>query len=93
MSCPPLPALSFIATLLGGFPLVNGQEAPVRWPAPGLTDQSYKEWLGFIRPGEGELGWREVRWHKSLSGAAKEARELQRPILLWAMNGHPCGET
>jgi hypothetical protein len=93
MSCPHFLALSSILTLLGGFPLVNGQEAPVRWPAPGLSDQSYGEWLTFIRPRKGELGWREVRWHKSLSGAAKEARELQRPILLWAMNGHPCGET
>ena len=92
MSCPPLPALSVILTL-GGLPLVNGQEPPARWPAPDLTERSYGKWLEFIRPSEDELRWREVRWHKSLSEAAKEARELQRPILLWAMNGHPCGET
>jgi len=90
---PHLEALSFVLTLLGCLPFVNGQESPVRWPAPGLTDQSYGEWLTFIRPREDELGWREIRWHKSLSEAAKEARQLQRPILLWAMNGHPCGET
>ena len=64
---PHLEALSFVLTLLGGLPFVNGQESPVRWPAPGLTDQSYGEWLTFIRPREDELGWREVRWHKSLS--------------------------
>ena len=93
MSCPHLPALTLILTVLGGFAPVNGQDAPVRWPAPELTDRSYGEWLEFIRPGKSELGWREIRWHKSLSDAAKEARELQRPILLWAMNGHPCGET
>ena len=65
----------------------------LRWPAPGLSDESYREWLAFIRPRESELKWRKVRWHSSLSGAAREARQLQRPILLWAMNGHPCGET
>ena len=91
MSCFPLAVLSLILTL--GSSLAMGQEAPAGWPAPALTDQSYEEWLGFIRPREDELRWREIRWHKSLSGAAKEARELQRPILLWAMNGHPCGET
>ena len=51
------------------------------------------DWLGFIRPSEEELKWRKVRWHKSLSEAAAKAGKLQRPILLWTMNGHPCGET
>ena len=39
------------------------------------------------------LAWRGVRWHRHLDEAADEARHLGRPILLWAMNGHPCGET
>jgi len=49
--------------------------------------------IGFIRPSGTELGWRAVRWHRSLSEAAEEARKLKRPSLLWVMNGHPCGET
>ncbi len=28
-----------------------------------------------------------------LSGAIEEARERDKPILLWIMNGHPCGMT
>ena len=63
------------------------------WPAPKLTHDNYRRWLGFIRPAEKDLKWRKVRWHKTLSAAAAESRELERPILLWTMNGHPCGET
>lgn len=63
------------------------------WPAPTLGDDNYRKWLTFIRPTEKELKWKKIRWHKSLSIAADEARRLKRPILLWTMNGHPCGET
>jgi hypothetical protein len=68
-------------------------EEPDRWPTPELDEQSYGRWLKFIRPSEDELKWRQVRWHKHLSDAAEEARRLERPILLYTMNGHPCGET
>ena len=71
----------------------SGIEEPTRWPAPELNEQSYARWLKFIRPSEDELKWRQVRWHKHLSDAAEEARRLERPILLYTMNGHPCGET
>jgi hypothetical protein len=64
-----------------------------RWPAPELNEQSYKRWLEFIRASEDELKWRRMRWHKSLSSAALEAKRLERPVLLFTMNGHPCGET
>ena len=69
-----------------------GQQAP-DWKAPKITDGNLDRWIAFVRPGKEELAWREVRWHTSLSEAAAESRKLQRPILLWAMNGHPCGET
>ncbi|MEM7015032.1 MAG: hypothetical protein AAF585_26535 [Verrucomicrobiota bacterium] len=72
--------------------LKPGEDAP-HWPVPELTQENLDEWLDFLRPSDSELGWRKVRWHHSLSEAAEEARQLQRPILLWAMNGHPCGET
>ncbi|MFT5471140.1 MAG: hypothetical protein ACI8UO_006273 [Verrucomicrobiales bacterium] len=72
--------------------LKPGDAAP-SWDAPVVTADNLDKWLDFLRPTEEEVGWRKVRWHHSLSEAAAEARELQRPILLWAMNGHPCGET
>jgi len=68
-------------------------EARPHFAAPEITDANLDKWIKFIRPSDEELGWRKVRWHSSLSEAAAEAKKLQRPILLWAMNGHPCGET
>ena len=88
-----LSTMAFGALLFGLAPGAAGQETAARWPAPELTDDNYRHWLAFIRPAEEELKWRKVRWHRSLSEAAAEARQLERPILLWTMNGHPCGET
>lgn len=72
--------------------LKPGESVP-HWEAPKMTKANLDEWIAFARPSAEELGWRAVRWHSSLSEAAEEAEALQRPILLWAMNGHPCGET
>ena len=49
--------------------------------------------IKFIRPTRQDQEWKRVRWHTELAVAAEEARRLQRPILLWTMNGNPCGET
>jgi len=65
----------------------------VQWAAPTLNDANLNEWLTFLRPQKDELKWREIRWHNNLADAAEEARRLKRPILLWTMNGNPCGET
>ena len=35
----------------------------------------------------------EIPWRESFYIAINEARETDRPILLWAMNGHPLGCT
>ena len=72
--------------------LKPGESKP-HFPTPEITDANLDKWLAFLRPSDEELAWRKVRWHHSLSEAAEEAKKLQRPILLWAMNGHPCGET
>jgi len=74
-------------------PTLNPGAIPPHWPAPKITNANLDEWLKFIRPSAQESAWRKIRWHHSLSEAATEAKKLQRPILLWAMNGHPCGET
>ena len=58
-----------------------------------VTDENLDQWITFIRPTEEDLKWRDIRWHNNLATAQEEARRLQRPILLWTMNGNPCGET
>ena len=67
--------------------------ANARWSVPKLSDANYRKWINHVQPTKDDLKWRKIRWHKSLSVAAAEAKKLNRPILLWTMNGHPCGET
>jgi len=62
-------------------------------PVPELNDQSYRRWIDFVRPSAEESKWRQIGWRPSLWPAVQEAKELQRPLLLWTMNGHPCGHT
>jgi hypothetical protein len=40
-----------------------------------------------------ESGWRTIAWRPNLGEAIVEARQSKKPILLWIMNGHPCGMT
>jgi hypothetical protein len=58
-----------------------------------LTANNYREWIEYIRPSGDESKWQEIAWRNKMMPAVEEAKKLDRPILLWAMNGNPCGET
>ena len=60
---------------------------------PVLDEKSTRGWADFIRATPEELRWEKLGWRPELGAAAAEAKALSRPILLWAMNGHPCGLT
>jgi hypothetical protein len=51
------------------------------------------EWRTLIEPAPAELAWTEIPWRTSLWSALSEAQASERPLLLWAMNGHPLGCT
>ena len=59
--------------------------------AQELEGRTLTEWQRLIEPASEELAWAEIPWHASLSDAVEEARARERPILLWAVNGHPLG--
>ena len=58
-----------------------------------LTEGSYSNVRNsiLVRPPK-EL-WTDISWRPNLAEAIREAREQDKPILLWMMNGHPCGMT
>ncbi len=58
-----------------------------------LAAESYERLRDFIVPSADELAWREIPWRPTFAAAVREAAETDRPILLWAMNGHPLGCT
>jgi hypothetical protein len=57
------------------------------------TEARCAEVRGSVLPTEDELAFAAIPWHTTLSSAALEADREGRPVLLWAMNGHPLGAT
>ena len=51
------------------------------------------EWRTLVEPSAKELAYAEIPWRPSFWSAVQEAQAAERPILLWAMNGHPLGCT
>lgn len=56
---------------------------------PELNDQTYAKWRDHIRAKPTELSWEEVPWRTTFWEAVIEAQQKEKPILMWAMNGHP----
>lgn len=83
----------FFRTLLPfGLAAVLGAATPLA-QTQEFRGRSLDEWRALLEPSASELSYAEIPWHPSLWSALQEARELDRPILLWAMNGHPLGCT
>ena len=58
-------------------------------PPAELNDQTYTQWRDHIRPKGEELCFETVPWLPTYWDAVIEAQRQDKPILLWAMNGHP----
>jgi hypothetical protein len=57
--------------------------------AQELTGKTFQKWKAYIEPGPEELKWRSIPWRVAFGEAAREAWNLDKPILAWMMNGHP----
>jgi hypothetical protein len=58
-----------------------------------LNDDSFDRFRDTILPSAEERAFLDIPWRESFWSAVTEARDADRPILLWAMNGHPLGCT
>jgi hypothetical protein len=56
---------------------------------PDLNDENFARWRDFIRPTKAECQWAEIPWRASFWEGVLEAQQKDRPLLVWAMNGHP----
>lgn len=65
----------------------------VVWSAPDppgeLTDKTFGEWRDRIRPKTDDLCFKTVNWLPTFWDGVMAAQKAEKPILLWAMNGHP----
>ena len=58
-----------------------------------LTEKSYPAILKVLQQLPVETHWKEIPWRPNFTEAIEDARKEDKPILLWVMNGHPCGMT
>ncbi len=61
-------------------------DAPV---SQTLSEHTFAGLRDFIRPTPDEMRWQEIPWRTTFWNAVQEAQATDKPILAWAMNGHP----
>ena len=54
-----------------------------------LSDKPFGSWRDRIRPKAAELCFETVHWLPTFWDGVMAAQKADKPILLWAMNGHP----
>jgi hypothetical protein len=57
--------------------------------APDLTDKTRDGLRDAILPSQQEMEWKTIPWKSTLWDGLVQAQKEDKPILLWAMNGHP----
>ncbi len=60
--------------------------------AEQLNEAVFKRLHAELQPAEDEL-WRTIPWKIDLLDAQRSAASEQKPIFIWAMDGHPLGCT
>jgi hypothetical protein len=73
---------------LGGAVLVAAAQEPAQ-SLPTLDASSFQQWLDYVRPTPSERTWEAIPWRPKLWTALVEAQAADKPVLVWAMNGHP----
>jgi hypothetical protein len=61
--------------------------------AEELSDSSYERIKRHILPDADEETWRKIPWRTTFWQGVIDANKEDKPILLFAMNGHPFGCT
>lgn len=57
------------------------------------TEQNWNQLWGRIVPAAREMAWLDLDWNVTLWDAVQKSKAVDKPILLYAMNGHPLGCT
>ena len=75
-----------LVTAFAGLPAAGSSAAD---PPGALTDKTLAEWRDRIRPKADDLCHKTVDWLPTFWDGVMAAQKADKPILLWAMNGHP----
>jgi len=90
--CGGLVIITTIGNTLPSSSELFAEERPIRPTSLDLTEGTYSAWREFILPTPDELRWQKIPWRRSWTEALGEAQTKNKPILVWAMNGHPLND-
>ena len=76
-----------ITVLVGGVPAQDPQGS-----VP-LDASTFELWRDHLAPAPDELRWESIPWHPTFAEGLLAADSAGKPLLFWAMNGHPLGCT
>ena len=83
------------ATAAASTPAPQPDPEPLREPlregpqAKPLDAETFRETLAFLTPKPEEMKWASIPWQTDLWEARRLAREQNKPIFMWSMNGKP----
>ena len=95
----PLFAISFLGLVISLGAMASDPANPeIPIPNSGtlpneLTESNFLQWRDHIQVSEAELSWQKLPWETSFHAGIAQAGKLNKPLLLWVMNGHPMGCT
>ena len=69
------------------------REASKAVELPAADIAALEAWRDNVRPAESERRWDEIPWVTTFSEGVRRADTEGKPLLFWAMNGHPLGCT
>lgn len=81
------------ATPHGRSPFAAALLLAVTATAQERAPTTFAERLAAIVPPPAEREWLQIGWRAQFGKALLEADDADKPVLLWAMNGHPLGQT
>ncbi len=81
--------LSLLLTVAPVFPAL--QSGDQQTPSP--TADNLSAWSAYILPSPSEVQHEEIPWLLNFGEGMQAAHDQSKPLLFWAMNGHPLGCT
>lgn len=79
------------ATLSDSDQLAAAQAQAIELPALEVSELA--AWRAHIRPQAEEVAYESIPWLSEFSEGLQAASDEGKPLLFWAMNGHPLGTT
>jgi len=82
-----------LLSLLLALSLAPTPQDASRVAPPHVARQDLAAWRAHLLPTEEELAYERIPWIPSFAEGLARASQEGRPLLFWAMNGHPLGCT